>query len=248
VTHFEQKVWGWTAPVNRQYPRPWTSRCAAPHSARVFLVGLNQATEFRTSEMTQEEVVNALLGRGGSSLDDLYRRARRDDDGLPSPTRTNINAFVDRLRARAIHDVLETNVVCYSTSSSSELRRPEHLEGHTVGQRIFRELLQEVQPTVVVAHGAKTLRYLGRIAGEALPQGPETSAEGVKSTRALLWESPATTAPSKALVVSMRSLALPHWYTWHDWAPSHMDAVADVVATALHMGDGLARGGSNAGR
>jgi hypothetical protein len=96
VTRFEERLWKWTTPVNGQYPRPWTSRATRPEAARVFLVGFNQATAFLTSQMTQEEVVNALMGRGATPHDDLYYGSASPSRRLePDPGPANRQLVVD---------------------------------------------------------------------------------------------------------------------------------------------------------
>lgn len=234
MSEFEQRVVEWTRPVNGQYPRPWTSRTMAPSSARVFLVGRNQATPFNTSAMTHTEVVDALLCRGSVSLDALYLRARGDKGSRPSRTRLNIEAFVNRLRSRGIDDVLETNVVCYSTSMSSDLNRDEHTEGKRRGRQIFSELLTVVQPSILIAHGAGTLGDLSRSLGDQpLAAAPATLESGVSSTVVALPKPADRDVSQQVLVISMPSLAPPGWNRWSRWAHDHHEAVAEAVAANL---------------
>ena len=232
MTAFEQLVREWTRPINGQYPRPWTSRSAAPEAARVFIVGRNQATAFPTSTMTRDEVVDALLGRGTVTLQDLYQRARAEKGGGPSRTRRNLDGLVDRLRARGIHDVLETNVVCYSTQKSSDLRRHEHREGDHRGRQIFDELLESVKPAVVIAHGAGTRADLALSLGPQVPTAPRTVDDGVRSALVPIPRRDAERPETLALVIAIPSLAPPGWNRWCRWAPGHLDAgIRQVEAT-----------------
>lgn len=234
MSEFEQRVVEWTKPVNGQYPRPWTSRTKDPSSARVFLVGRNQATPFLTSQMTHEEVIDALLSRGGPSLAALYLRARAEKDAKPSRTRQNIETFVNRLCDRGISDILETNVVCYATSMSSDLNRHEHTEGKGRGRQIFSELLRVVQPSVLIAHGAGTLGDLSRSLGDQpLATAPTTLESGASSTVVTLPTPAGRDVPQQALVISIPSLAPPGWNRWSKWAQAHLEAVADTVAATL---------------
>jgi hypothetical protein len=108
----EAKIRRLTQPVNGQFPRPWMTDMVNPEEARVFIVGQNQATGFPPALVGGHKVyIDALFNRNGRSCRQLYD-AIRGPEG-PSPTRKNIDALREALAHVGVHDVLETNVICY---------------------------------------------------------------------------------------------------------------------------------------
>jgi hypothetical protein len=149
VNDFWDFVYELTNPINGQYPRPWMTRSRQPERSKVWLVGVNQATAFPTTACTHQEFVDSLFDPDASRR--LYLRIRPDSS--PSPTRVNIDGFVRRIAKHGIDDVLETNVVCYGTRRSAELRRPEHARGRERGEYIFNALLDRIRPRVLIVNG-----------------------------------------------------------------------------------------------
>jgi hypothetical protein len=86
--------------------------------------------------------MDSLFNRAGESC----RRAYDEMTGFsPSPTRVNTDRFRAVLAKEGIAGILETNVVCYSTPMSSDLRLPQHTGGTVRGTNIFRALLHFVK-------------------------------------------------------------------------------------------------------
>ena len=157
---FEEAIRKLTEPVNGQFPRPWMTEMKNPWEADVFIVGMNQRNGYDVDRVSHRRHLDALFNRNGESCRGLYDELT---EGKPSPTRKNTESLVAHLKRRSIHGILETNVICYSTPMSSDLRRPEHSGGTESGEDIFRYLLAEVAPAILIAHGAGTSRRLSRI-------------------------------------------------------------------------------------
>lgn len=211
-----------TKPLNGQYPRPWMTNSRSPWCVPVFTVGRNQRNGFSVEAVgSHENYLNALFNRNGSSCRSLYDRLTEK----PSPTRINTDRLVAKLARVGITEVLETNVVCYSTSMSSDLRNREHLGGKERGTELFRTLLETIKPSVIIAHGAGTAKDLGRLLETSLPAVPSTPEMTARATVAdmAIWVIP--------------SLAPPKWNSWMRWADAHLDLVCREVAEHLKAGD-----------
>lgn len=155
-----------TRPLNGQYPRPWMTDLADPGSARVFIVGRNQAKTYDAGSTTHERHIDALFNRNGESCRALYAELT---GGRASATRQNTDDLRAQLAAHGVESVLETNVVCYSTPMSLDLGLPQHQGGKLRGSEIFRALVSLIRPSVMIAHGKGTVSDLGQVLGIALP-------------------------------------------------------------------------------
>jgi hypothetical protein len=215
---FENAIVRLTEPLNGQYPRPWMTDLVDPLSATLFIVGKNQAKGYDASRLSHKRHVDALFNRGGESCRRLYDEMTGNS---PSPTRKNTDRFRSILASNGIDRVLETNVVCYSTPMSSDLRLPEHRGGSVRGTEIFRTLLEYVRPQVLVAHGAGTRDALSALLGAALPPVPREHDGPV----------PAIVNSMKIFVIP--SLAPPQWNHWQGWATPYLDKVGRAAASAL---------------
>lgn len=220
---FEATISQLTQPVAGQYPRPWMSSLQDPLEARVFIVGMNQAKGYPVDSVgSHARHMDALFNRNGQSCRGLYDEIT---GGKPSPTRTNIDDLRMRLASEGIRDVLETNVICYSTARSRDLTRPEHVAGAVKGDQIFRALLSHVRPAVLIAHGAGTSTQLGRCLGVRLPDPPE-QAEDLRLLEVEYGDRSMT-------VFVVPSLAPPQWNSWKNWAGPHLDMVVKAASAAL---------------
>ena len=141
--NFEDRIRELTWPINRQLPRPWMTDMSNPLKADMFIVGMNQAKLYRVEEVSHERHVDALFNRNGESCRGVYDEVT---GGRPSPTRRNIDGLAARLRRQGIYNILETDVVCYSTPMSGDLRDRAHVGGATKGEEIFRYLLDVIAP------------------------------------------------------------------------------------------------------
>jgi hypothetical protein len=207
-----------TEPVDGQYPRPWMTSMVNPEAARVFTVGKNQAKKYPIAEVgSHDHYLDALFNRGAESCRGLYDRLYPD----PSRTRMNTDVLVQKLAERGISDVLETNVICFSTPMSADLRRNENLRGAKRGREIFSALYEIIRPRVIIAHGAGTIKELTRFFGIELASPPDAS------------EPPVISDLGALKVFSIPSLAPPGFNKWQRWSNTYLDDVATVAAAII---------------
>lgn len=207
-----------TAPLNGQYPRPWMTNSTNPAGATVFIVGMNQRNGFPVEMVgTHEQYVDSLFNRGPETCRQLYDRVT----ATPSPTRRNTDKLVARLALNGVTDIIETNVICYSTPMSDDLRRPEHSGGKERGRELFASLFAIIAPVVLIVHGSGTAEELGRLFNHSIPTPPRAMSE------------PVETAVGQATAIIIPSLAPPGFNKWARWAPEHIDAVCRRVAVLV---------------
>lgn len=214
-TQLEDVLRRLTQPINAQYPRPWMTNSTHPWTASVFTVGRNQRNGFPVEHVgNQESYLDALFNRNGRTCRGLYNQLV----GKPSPTRTNTDRLVAKLRGLGIADVLETNVICYSTPMSTDLRADLHEGGVERGAEIFQTIFRIIKPRALVVHGSGTARDLSRLLHATLPTVPTapeaTARASIGGTE--IWVIP--------------SLAPPKWNSWMKWADQHLDLVCREVA------------------
>lgn len=214
---FERAISAATRPVNGQLPRPWMTDLVDPVRARVLIVGRNPARGYDASKLDHSRHLDALFNRNGQSCRGLYDQLV----GEPSPTRRNIDLLRVLLADAGVDQVLETNVICYSSPMSADLAKPSHAGGREAGTAIFRLLLDHVRPRVLIAHGAGTIRDVATIIGAALP--PARSAPGAQ----------VHVESSGMRLILLPSLAPPAWNRWQGWARGHLLAAAEMTVAAL---------------
>lgn len=214
---FESAISAATRPLNGQLPRPWMTDLTDPLRAQVLIVGRNPARGYDAATLDHARHLDALFNRNGQSCRRLYDEVV----GEPSPTRRNIDLLRAFLMDAGIDQVLETNVICYSSPMSADLAKPVHAGGREAGTAIFHMLLEYVRPRVIIAHGAGTIRDVGKIVGVALP--PARSAPGA----------PVHVEASDMRLILLPSLAPPAWNRWQGWAGPHLEAAAEMAAAAL---------------
>ena len=215
---FEETIRELTQPINGQLPRPWMTKMTNPLDADVFIVGMNQATQYPAQDIPHPRHIDALFNRNGESCRSLYDEVRPDH---PSKTRPNIDDLSARLHQRDIHNVLETDIVCYSTSKKKDLKSPIHAGGEQRGRAIFDYLLSVLNPTVVIVHGVETVKQFSgiiKIRGLAVPRSPNEICD-IQTDR--------------YLVIPIRSLAQPEFNKWKKWSGEYLDNVADRVREKL---------------
>jgi hypothetical protein len=219
MDQFEVAFTRLTEPLNGQLPRPWMTDLEDPLLADLFIVGKNQAKGYEVGQLTHERHINALFNRRGESCRRVYEEMTGH---RPSPTRKNTDHFRSMLLHAGISDVLETNVVCYSTPMSGDLRLPEHRGGEVRGTEIFLTLIDFVKPKLLVAHGAGTREVLKALLGVALPPCPSSDGD------------PHSVVVQDMTIFIIPSLAPPQWNQWQRWAESHLTKVAKAAARALN--------------
>jgi hypothetical protein len=223
MDRFEIIIRELTQPINGQYPRPWMTDLVDPLSANIFVVGKNQRHGYRVEHVgSHDRYIDSLFNRNGQSCRALYNEIT---GGRPSPTRKNIDKLTERLQRRDAPDVLETNVICYSSPMSADLKHAGHVGGRERGQAIFRTLLELIRPRVLIGHGKDTCRLLAKVLKSSLPAVLEMDGEPpAASVSGPLFE---------GTVIVVQSLAPPGYNKWASWASLHLDKVADRAAVEL---------------
>jgi len=192
-----------------------------PASAEVFTVGRNQSREFEVDKVgSHERHLDALFSRGPETCYKLYE-LMTEHRGGPSLTRQNTGKLVRKLSEHGLKNVIETNVDCYSTRMSEDLRRDEHQGGSERGREIFLKLFNIIKPTVLIVHGSGATKELGRALNCKLPRPPTDCDGHVKI------------ACGDIVVFVISSLAPPGYYRWSRWADSYLDKVSRRVADHL---------------
>lgn len=221
-----------TRPINGQWPRPWMTDMRNPSEAKVFIIGRNSAKTIRQQRgLNHDTYLDGLFNRNGSSCRSLYADAVRDS--RPSRTRPNIDRLAASLATAGITDVIQTNVICFSTPMSDDLKRPKNREGRANGTRIFETILAMIRPPILIAHGAGTVRDLSRLLGCELPSPPPDRHAGLCHR---LIDARLHGTPYAPHVFVIRSLAPPEWPKWQGWAGHHLAETCVQVRQCL--GDG----------
>ena len=215
---FEEKIRELTNPINGQLPRPWMTEMTNPLEADVFIVGMNQAREYPAQDIPHQRHLDALFNRNGESCRGLYDEVTK---GKPSSARRNIDSFVARLKQRNIHNILETNIICYSTRTSAELRNQAHAGGTRKGEDIFRYLLAEIAPTVLIVHGVGSVKGISPILNMN------------RLTAPCFADEVCDVQTEQHLVIPIPSLAKPWFNRWSPWSDGYLDKVADRVREKL---------------
>ncbi|OGT71054.1 MAG: hypothetical protein A3H44_12420 [Gammaproteobacteria bacterium RIFCSPLOWO2_02_FULL_57_10] len=207
-----------TQPVGGQFPRPWMTDLQNPESANVFVIGKNQANGFEISKITHKRHLDALFNRGGESCRGLYDEITGYS---PSPTRTNTDRMRSLLKQAGVDKILETNVVCFSTPMSADLKFSHNISGAAKGKEIFAALLSIVKPKVLIVHGAGASKELSAVLNADLPTEPK---EGSKAHGAKV---------AGYTVFVIPSLAPPAFNKWSRWSGPYLQSLAKEVAKSL---------------
>ena len=215
---FEDKIREFTEPFNGQLPRPWMTGMKNPLEADVFIVGMNQRNGYSAKDIPHQRHLDALFNRNGESCRGLYDETT---GGKPSRTRRNIDGLVTRLNRHDIHSILETNTICYSTAMSADLSTQAHAGGAGKGEEIFRCLLFEIAPTVLVVHGVRSVERISTILKINRLKAPR-SADEICDVQT-----------EQHLVIPIPSLAPPGFNKWSSWSDGYLDKVAKRVQRKL---------------
>jgi hypothetical protein len=130
---FEETISLLTQPLNGQYPRPWMTNLTNPQEVDVFIVGKNQRNGYDCARLgSHDRHLNALFNRNSETCRKVYNEMTA---GKASPTRKNTDRFVKILASKGVHNILGTNVICYSTPMSADLRLGQHSGGGETWRR-----------------------------------------------------------------------------------------------------------------
>ncbi len=208
-----------TRPINGQYPRPWITSSKDPASSEVFVVGMNDAKTFPASKVdSHDQFLDALFNRSGENCYNLFYRLTSG----PYHTRNNIDNFIRILEKHGVTDVLSTNVICYSTPMSSDLRQDSHAGGATRGREIFRTVFEIIAPKIVIVQGSGSVKELSKVLKCPLPSPP-----------AKIPAKPVEKNLGKTSVFVIPSLAPPQFNKWSLWAKRYLEDVSRAVAARL---------------
>ena len=216
--NFEETIRALTQPIDGQLPRPWMTAMKNPLEAKVFIVGKNQRNRYPPEEISHERHIDGLFNRNGESCRGLYDVVTK---GKPSPTRRNTDRLVERLKQHGVGDILETNVVCFSTPMSADLRVRANVVGARKGEEIFRYLLSEIAPPVLIVHGAGTVRQVSAILRADQLRVPGSADENCDVQM------------EHHLVIPIPSLAPPEANKWASWRDGYLEDVAIRVRDKL---------------
>ena len=162
--------------------------------------------------------MDALFNRNGQTCRELYDEI---SNGKPSRTRKNIDRLSGLLNQHGIHSIQETDVICYSTPTSRELTTATHAGGDLRGKEIFRYVLEQLRPQVLIVHRAHARRELAATLGIAQIGVPQ-SARDVCDVQT-----------ERHLVIPTPSLSPPAFNGWSLWSGELMDRVAVRVEDRL---------------
>jgi hypothetical protein len=214
-SEFEATIRELTAPLNGQFPRPWMTELSNPLQADVFVVGKNQRNGCPENlRGGHQRHIDALFNRNGETCRRSYDEVT---GGSPSPTRRNTDRFIGMLRAAGAARVLETNVICYSSPMSSDLRLTAHSGGAKRGAELFAFLLDSIAPRCLIVHGAGSAKELSCVLGTPLATEPSRG------------DLPCFTDVSNCRVYTIPSLAPPAYNKWAGWAEEHLASIAESV-------------------
>ena len=211
-----------TQPINGQYPRPWTTSMVDPLKAEGLIAGMNQATAITTDVISHSQFLDAHFGNGSTTYE-LYSMLRPS----ASETRMNIEALTGTLEKQ----VLETNVVCYSTKRAKHLSLPEHKGGKERGIEIFKAVLGFSQPKFVVVFGAKAQSTFQSALKRAMVKRAMISSEPECALVTFDVEKlhPGLEGHFQTKLIFIRSLGLPEWNKWKWDAPQVFEQVKKLI-------------------
>ena len=189
-----------------------------PLEADVFVIGMKPARQYPADEIPHQRHFDALFNRNGEHCRGLYDELNQRG---PSPTRRNIDNFTALMNQRNVYNIIETNIICYSNSDNAPLPRPGHTGQSRRGEEIFRYILGQIAPKILIVHGVATTKRISFILNSGPIAVPESLAEF---------------HPIKAdnhLVIPTRSFAPPEFNKWRSWSDEFLNAAADRVREHL---------------
>lgn len=194
--------------------------------ARVFVVGYNPATPYRSDSVNYERFISSLFNQNGENCRSFYSEVTQQ-----SPSRGNIEWFTEKLARAGVTSVIETNVVCYGANKKEDLGLPEHIGGKQRGKEIFKALVDKIGPKATVVHGKGVSDEFSSAfhLKPPLPNPPETKDKFAEFKFG-----------QKAKVFVIPSLAMPAYQSWPrrplqsfcNWADRYLDEIAQRVARA----------------
>lgn len=226
---FEDKIRDLTRKINGQYPRPWLANLTDPTTAQVFVVGANQATAYTDGSIqSHDQHLDIHFNRYGYNCYDFYQAVR---GGISSKSRLNIGRLTENLIQSGTSKILETNPICYSTKSYSDLKKPEHVGGKEVGIAIFKTLFLCIHPKILILHGAIVRKEFCKEFKTELPEFPMKGGKPVRRNTPIQTE--IDIGGYRSAVFPIPSLALPGSNKWSSWAEGYLTMVGNLVKDIL---------------
>jgi hypothetical protein len=132
--------------------------------------------------------------------------------------------LANELQDSGVYDILETNVICYSTPMGSDLSRRLHAGDQQRGYEIFRYLLKTIRPMLIV-HGESSRRALEKALGAKLPSIPSNPAN--------VTNAHINHGGHDVIVYPISSLAPPAFNAWKKWSAEYLHRLAVDIADKL---------------
>ena len=123
-----------------------------PYKSRVFVVGAFPQPKLDIQPEEQQQYIESLVDV--ALFDSLY------GDKMQSRENKGIVAFTQWLKETCDEAAVNTNVTSLMADSARQLKELQKItpSDDEKGLQVFREILEEFQPEIVILHGADTLK------------------------------------------------------------------------------------------
>ena len=200
------------------------------------LVGRNPGITIAEADAgSHQEFLDAMFNCAGPGRCYELIRNSRDWQARRASTRPNLDLLHDHLKREGVTNVLETNVICYATPMSKDLRRDEHKGGTSKGREIFSVVLDVIRPKALVVFGKGATKDLGKAL--SAPGRKVKLLPPVHDPEFKLRPESAKTAWGEVNVLAIPSLAPPAWNKWSRQADAAFPVIARTVAEILRKAE-----------
>lgn len=121
-----------------------------PYKSRIFVVGAFPQPKIKINHFEQSQYIESLVDK--ELFDSLY------GDLLQSRENRGIATFTQWLEEACGEVVVNTNVTALMVDSIKQLKELKTTQDYERGFQIFREVLEEFQPEILIVHGADALK------------------------------------------------------------------------------------------
>lgn len=123
-----------------------------PYKSRVFVVGAFPQPKLDIQHDEQQQYIESLVDV--ALFDSLY------DEKMQSRENKGVDTFVKWLKEVCGEVVVNTNVTTLMADSAKQLKELKKTipQDYEKGLQVFREVLEEFQPEIVILHGADALK------------------------------------------------------------------------------------------
>ena len=124
-----------------------------PYKSRIFVVGAFPQPKFHILPEEQQQYTESLVD--GALFDSLYGEV------LQSREHKGVAAFGQWLKEACGEVVINTNVTTLMADSAKQLKEYKKTipQDYEKGLQVFREVLEEFQPEILILHGADALKH-----------------------------------------------------------------------------------------